>query len=338
MITLVSFHRFIGLLLASCLASSTASSNWRTIAAPIGADRFMPLTQSEALSLRPLVARHGRLRIAAVTMLRYFRARTRHDRAADMGLHTFAHVVPVVIAYFAASTLPGIGMAAAVAGPGESREALIDRLAQSLNRLGDVSDLNFTPQEQRLLRGIQEGERDPRRIATGAGVSSGRLTALLRGIALKVEREEGRRGRVLEVPFEKRPVADLRLTWHVELRLRDAGIETIGDLLTRSAEELTGIRRIGVGSLKQIQDRLWQEGRRTLRNPTAAHDTPSRTDGGTALLLPPLVLSDLFPGHSVIPSDPTDALGLCLFGVLAFRVLRDNRVHGRHQRLFDCAA
>jgi len=64
-------------------------------------------------------------------------------------------------------------------------------------------------------------------------------------------------------PLEKRPIHDLGLSSRSENRLKEAGIETIGQLMKKSREDLLQIDKLGKKSLTEIEEKLES---RTLRS------------------------------------------------------------------------
>ena len=64
----------------------------------------------------------------------------------------------------------------------------------------------------------------------------------------------------------QRPVSDLNLSVRARKCMNRLGISTLGELVSRSADELLEIKNFGVTSLKEIRDKL-VEGRLIARRP-----------------------------------------------------------------------
>jgi hypothetical protein len=209
-------------------------------------------------------------------------------------------------------------------------ETPVRKLAALLDEIGDLRPMEFKSTEALVLAEIQKGERVVTRIARTLRLSIEGVRVAAFRIARRIEGEIARRDRDASgVRFEERPLADLRLKWPAERLLSDLGITTIGQLLEWSYEDLLRVRHVGVGRLRHINERLWEEGRRTLPGSEPIEQRPARDDSSASLLIP-------FAG-AAFGDQPSIAIALLGFSLIVVSAVasrwsgRDR--NGRHTTL-----
>jgi RNA polymerase alpha subunit len=245
----------------------------------------------QALAPRSMASLQARPRIRVVESLVQFRSTV--ERSDDRRVVPFVERLTGSLSSWArwaiaASTFGAVMMV--VIDPDRPSATPVARVAALLTELGDVSSIQFTPTEANVLREIQHGERIAVHIARVLGFSQEHIRVVASRIAHALQQEKERRVRdTANLPFEVRPIVDLRLRWPTQRLLGDAGIETVGQLLERSEADLLRLRALGAGRLNEIKERLWLEGRRTLRGsepPKGPTGSPDSDDGAAQLLLP----------------------------------------------------
>jgi hypothetical protein len=153
----------------------------------------------------------------------------------------------------------GVALMVVVETPGPEPD--LERAAQLLDELGDVSELPLRPSEQRLVEKIRLREGSDARLSDG--VTRETLANLLR----LLERERDRRTALADPgPLEAKPLAVLGLHWSVELRLSIAAVDTVGQLLERTEIDLLRLKFFGFKKLQHVRRLLWSRAGRTLRD------------------------------------------------------------------------
>jgi len=160
------------------------------------------------------------------------------------------------------------------------------------------------------------------------------LTVL--GLARVLEHEKWRRSELGRPgPLEAKPVSVLGLHWSAQLRLTVAAIDSVGQLLQTSEQDLLRLKGFGVKRLRHVQYRLWELTGRTLKG--SAAPAPDQLDDpyfGTLLgLWLPL---DISAGVSGLP-DAAMIVALSATAVVVRHLYR-HRGHLGHYRSLARAA
>jgi hypothetical protein len=215
------------------------------------------------------------------------------------------------------ASVPGVVLMAGTT-PERRPEGPVSNVAKLLVETRDVSPLELNPTQQNVVKEIQNGERVVTRIARTLGISVEGVRVAAGKVLGLLERERDRAAREADgVPFEARPIADLRLKWPAERLLVDLGIETIGELLQWSEADLLRVRQLGVGRIRHIKERLWREGKRTLLGSEPPTES-SRGNGPMFLLMPAPLSGTTFhdlASDGIVRTIVSIAIGLMVFWV-----------------------
>ena len=242
----------------------------------------------------PLISPYlGHARIALVT---FYRANT-------VAQHRLTDVFASRQGWLEASTLLALltGGVLMMAFEAPSSATSLTRIAAVLAELDDLSHLRLRDPELRAINLIRSGERSAPAIAEALGMRRAKsLLSALQRLTRRLENERDRQA-LLARPgaLENKPLAVLGLHWSVELSLMLAGIETVGQLLTRQEDTLLHIKGIGLSKVQHVRRRLWEVGHLTLLNsqqPRRWELDDSSFGNIFALLALPLTSGDLVSG------------------------------------------
>ena len=161
----------------------------------------------------------------------------------------------------------------------------VGQIVALLDELGDVSDLPLSGAMLEVLRHIRAGERDMAQIARALErkVTRQLVEAIARALLQALENEKEYRKRTVEgVPWEARPLIDLRLNRATQEMLRTTNnIDRVGQLMAMTKDEAQALPGIGPKRIRYIEARLLREtGQRfRLTSPIEAAKPPDAPAG-----------------------------------------------------------